>query len=75
MTTILTGNEIFDRWLMDEMLDAESLVTKMLKGSDEHATTIIVAILETAFDAGRVAGQEDVADAGTDWEFPAPTAH
>ena len=75
LPVMLTGNAEFDRFLMDEMLDETSIITKMLTGAGEEASALIVTMLEASFDAGRMAGQEDVIDAEFDGVFRAPVAH
>ena len=76
LPVVITGEEFFDRFMMDAMLDADSLITKMLNGAGEEATVLIVAMLEQAFNAGRLCGQEDMCETDPRFAvFRAPTAH
>ena len=73
LPVMLTGNDEFDRWLLTETLDTDSIVTKTLTGmiDSPEAMVVTLAILEASFDAGRVVGQEDVDTYG----FRAPLAN
>lgn len=76
LPVVITNDELFDRFMMDEMLDADNLITKMLTGAGEEATTLIVAMLEQVFNAGRLCGQEDMCETDPHFAmFRAPTAH